>query len=213
MILAIDTSLGTSVAVATLDGAVIAAADSDDPRGHAETIDALIADALHAAGVRAPELTHVAAGMGPGPFTGLRVGVAAARAFAFGRGLPVIPVGSHDAVALEAGLFNDLTANAEETIAVVTDARRREYAVTAFHGTDADGIPLRLSPTRLVARDDLGAWVCSLAARMLEPARVPAGMVAVLAGRALIAGRTLIADNAIYLREPDATPRHVGSGR
>ena len=50
---------------------------------------------------RGQALTHVAAGMGPGPFTGLRVGIAAARAFALGRGIPVVPVVSHDAVALE----------------------------------------------------------------------------------------------------------------
>ena len=101
MILGIDTSLGTAVAVVESDGVVRAEASSDNPLGHAEAIGTLLVDAL-AGAARGPigqtgaleevALTHVAAGMGPGPFTGLRVGIAAARAFALGRGLPVVAV-------------------------------------------------------------------------------------------------------------------------
>ena len=109
MILGIDTSLGTAVAVTDADGAVRAEAASTDPLGHAEIIGTLLQNALTDAArgpigaTGAPQpvaLTAVAAGMGPGPFTGLRVGIAAARAFALGRGIPVIPVVSHDAAAL-----------------------------------------------------------------------------------------------------------------
>ena len=100
MILGIDTSLGTAVAVIEPDGVVRSQGESRDPRGHAEVIGSLIESALAEASARAADITHVAAGMGPGPFTGLRVGIAAARAFALGRGIPIIPVVSHDAAAL-----------------------------------------------------------------------------------------------------------------
>ena len=126
-ILGIDTSLGTSVAVVEPDGVVRSQFESTDPRGHAEVIGSMIERALAEASVRPADITHVATGMGPGPFTGLRVGIAAARAFALGRGIPVIPVVSHDAVALDALLHAALMGELEdaERFAVVTDARRR----------------------------------------------------------------------------------------
>src|SRR5690606_41296655 len=68
-----------------------------DPLGHAEVIGDLLERAL----VEDAEITHVVAGMGPGPFTGLRIGIAAARAFALGRGVPVVAVPSHFAAALD----------------------------------------------------------------------------------------------------------------
>ena len=109
MILGIDTSLGTAVAVVEPDGVVRSQLESADPRGHAEVIGTLIERALAEASLRPSDILHVAAGMGPGPFTGLRVGIAAARAFALGRGIPVVPVVSHDAVALELLLHSALT--------------------------------------------------------------------------------------------------------
>src|SRR3954447_22600173 len=109
MILAIDTSLGTAVAVVEPDGVVRSQVENQDPRGHAEVIGSLIEQALAEASIGPADIAHVASGMGPGPFTGLRVGIAAARAFAMGRGVPVVPVVSHDAVALELLLHAALT--------------------------------------------------------------------------------------------------------
>ena len=139
MILAVDTSLGTAVAVIDADGRTVAEASTPNPLGHAEVIGDLLAQ------VARPGITHVVAGMGPGPFTGLRIGIAAARTFALGRGIPVVPVPSHFAIAL--------AAEADGPIAVVTDARRREIAVSVFDGTDADGIPNLVTPTRLEKHD------------------------------------------------------------
>ena len=98
MLLAIDTSAGTSVAVVDGDR-VLSEASDPGTRGHAEHIGTLIQTALAEAGATPADITGVVSGMGPGPFTGLRVGIAAARAFAAGRGIPVHPVASHDAVA------------------------------------------------------------------------------------------------------------------
>ncbi|HEY9309590.1 MAG TPA: tRNA (adenosine(37)-N6)-threonylcarbamoyltransferase complex dimerization subunit type 1 TsaB, partial [Microbacterium sp.] len=174
MILGIDTSLGSAVAVVEPDGLIRSEAASLDPRGHAEVIGTLLERALAEASVRPSDITHVAAGMGPGPFTGLRVGIAAARTFALGRGLPVIPVVSHDAVALELLLHSALTADwgsagghenpDDETFAVVTDARRREFAYTLYRGLDDDGLPVRVAEPALIPRDDLDAALAQAAA-------------------------------------------------
>ncbi|WP_119696687.1 tRNA (adenosine(37)-N6)-threonylcarbamoyltransferase complex dimerization subunit type 1 TsaB [Microbacterium halotolerans] len=145
MILAVDTSIGSTAAVVDPDGVVLGHSESASPRGHAEVIGDLLVAALEDAGVSADEITHVATGMGPGPFTGLRIGIAAGRAFAVGRGIGVMPVVSHDAAAL---------AHIERTddggaFAIVTDARRRENAVSVYRGLDAHGLPFRLSGPEL----------------------------------------------------------------
>ncbi|MEN8602697.1 tRNA (adenosine(37)-N6)-threonylcarbamoyltransferase complex dimerization subunit type 1 TsaB [Microbacterium rhizosphaerae] len=214
MILGIDTSVGTSVSVVDPDGVVRAAESSQNPLGHAEVIGTLIARALEDAAVTPAlgvtfrtddSITHVAAGMGPGPFTGLRVGIAAARAFALGRGIPVIPVVSHDAVALGYLLQAAVTGDDEQLIAVVTDARRREFAYTVYDGMDADGLPVRATEPALIPRDDLDARLAELGALRLDAPAVPAALIGVAASRALAAGRTIGPDDALYLRSPDVT--------
>jgi tRNA threonylcarbamoyl adenosine modification protein YeaZ len=214
MILGIDTSVGTSVAVVDADGVVRAEESSANPLGHAEVIGTLIARALDTAAVTpalgvnavtSDTITHVAAGMGPGPFTGLRVGIAAARAFALGRGIPVIPVVSHDAVALGHMLQAAIAGDDDERFAVVTDARRREFAYTVYEGMDADGLPLRATEPALIPRDELDARLADLGALRLDAHAVPAALIGVAASRALVAGRTIGPDDALYLRSPDVT--------
>ena len=219
MILGIDTSLGSAVAVVEPDGVIRSQVESADPRGHAEVIGTLIERALAEASISPSDVTHVAAGMGPGPFTGLRVGIAAARTFALGRGVPVVPVPSHDAVALELLLHDALTGGYEdagdETFAVVTDARRREFAYTLYRGIDDDGLPIRVAEPALTPRDDLDDLLADAAAARRDADRIPAAMLALAAARALAAGRTIGPADALYLRSPDVTlphaPKRVGS--
>lgn len=185
MILAVDTSLGTAVAVIDADGRLIADAASPDPLGHAEVIGGLMAQ------VAQPGITHVVAGMGPGPFTGLRIGIAAAQAFALGRGIPVIPVPSHFAVArtaLDAG---------QTRFAVVTDARRREIAVSEFDGVDADGIPHLTAPPRLERRGT------AIDLPVVEATALSAADLARVGLAALTASRALAGAEPLYLRHPD----------
>jgi tRNA threonylcarbamoyl adenosine modification protein YeaZ len=214
VILGIDTSLGTAVAVVDPDGLVRAEASSTDPLGHAEAIGRLLAAALADAQVGAlagpPEhaaVTHVAAGMGPGPFTGLRVGIAAARAFALGRGIPVVPVVSHDAIALAHLLGIALTGADAEPFAVVTDARRREFAFTVYDGLDDDGLPVRTTEPSLTPRDEIGGVLVGLGVARVDGLAVSAAMIATVAARALAAGRRVSGDDALYLRSPDVTLR------
>ena len=208
VILGIDTSLGTAVAIVEPDGIVRAEASSTNPLGHAEAIGSLIVQALAEAGIASSEITYVAAGMGPGPFTGLRVGIAAARAFALGRGIPVIPVASHDAVALGL-LIADLVDGgwdaAPARFAVVTDARRKEFAYTAYDGIDDDGLPVRATEPALAPRDGIDVVLAELGADRRDTLAVPAAMVALAAARALAAGRVIATSEPLYLRSPDVT--------
>lgn len=219
VILGIDTSLGSAVAVVEHDGVVRSQIESSDPRGHAEVIGSLIERALAEASVRPDAITHVAAGMGPGPFTGLRVGIAAARTFALGRGVPLVPVVSHDAVALELLLHDALTGELDEpgpgAFAVVTDARRREFAYTLYDGLDDDGLPRRRTEPALAPRVELDAILEADDVRRHDAARIPAGLLGLAAARALAAGRSIGPADALYLRSPDVTlpagPKKVGT--
>lgn len=205
MILAVDTSLGTAVALIDADGARRAEVGAADPLGHAEVIGDLLVDALQEAGDG--DVTHVVAGMGPGPFTGLRIGIATARAFALGRGLPVIPVPSHFAAALTM-LETETT-----PFAIVTDARRREVAITVFDGVDADGIPVVVAETVLVRAVDADAHLDGV--RRIDVTTLSASDLARVGARALAAGRTLTGDEPLYMRHPDVTlpgaPKKVGT--
>jgi tRNA threonylcarbamoyl adenosine modification protein YeaZ len=190
VLLAIDTSAGASVAVVD-DGRVLGAADVADTRSHAEKIGRLIADALAQAGAAPADIAGVVAGMGPGPFTGLRVGIAAAYAFAAGRGVPVHPVGSHEAVAH----------GTSGRVLVVTDARRREVAWSTF----LDGEPV--DGPHLAHPDELETRVEGYPAhRRIDAAQVSAASLGLRALDLLARGVPTGPDQPLYLRAPDVTP-------
>lgn len=190
MLLAIDTSAGTSVAIVDA-GAVLAGADEPGTRRHAEAIGNLLHAVLRDAAVEPREIAGVVAGMGPGPFTGLRVGIAAARAFAFGVGVPVHPVVSHDAIAF----------GHTERVLVVTDARRREVAWSLYEPDVR-----RLDGPELCPRDGFDA----IARRhpgvpVLAPSTVSAASLGLVAEMLVAAGRPLGSPEPLYLRAPDVT--------
>ena len=194
MLLAIDTSLGTSVAVVDREGGILAEHSSDDTRGHAEIVGTLIAACLADSGVAVSELSGVVAGMGPGPFTGLRVGIAAARAFAFGAGKIVVPIVSHDAVAFgEQGRF-----------VVATDARRGELYWSAYDGPDATTLPTRTHGPSLVKAAELELAIPA-DHRIITARTVSAGALGMLAETLYANGREFAADEPLYLRSPDVT--------
>jgi tRNA threonylcarbamoyl adenosine modification protein YeaZ len=196
VLLAIDTSAGSSVAVVDRDGGILSELNESDTRRHAEVIGTLIASALEQSGIAVTALSGVAVGMGPGPFTGLRVGIAAARAFAFGIDRPVVPVVSHDAVAF--GLT--------EPTLVVTDARRREVYWSAYRGTDSDGLPIRDSGPGLSPPDELSNAVPGFAGyARLDAEVVSAGALGMVAELLYLHRRPFASDSALYLRPPDVT--------
>lgn len=202
MLLAIDTSAGTSVAIVDRDAGVLAVRDSADTRGHAEVIGTFMADCLAEAGVVPQQLSAVVAGVGPGPFTGLRVGMAAARVFALGVGKPALAIGSHDALAF--GLSGPTL--------IVTDARRREVYWSLYGPPDADGLPLLLEGPALSTPD---ALLTPAGFARLEPTTVSAASLGLLAEAMFTHGRAFATPEAQYLRSPDVTmsagPKRVSS--
>lgn len=197
MLLAIDTSAGTAVAAVSADGRVLARRSTPDTRRHAEVIGPFLAEVLTEAAAATDEaLDGVVAGIGPGPFTGLRVGIAAAHAVAVARGVPLLPVPSHDAVALElveggiaAGRF-----------CVVTDARRREVAVTEYAA--ALPMPTVVAPARLELRV---GFAPDPGVALYEVAEIPAAHLAHVAAARLAAGVAFPDPQPLYLRAPDVT--------
>lgn len=195
MLLAIDTSAGTSVAVVDRDRGIIAEFGESDTRLHTEVIGTLIAHALE--GIAIQELSGVAVGMGPGPFTGLRVGIAAANAFGLGAGKPVVRVTSHDAIAWEY-----YAAGNTGPLLVVTDARRREVYWSEYEGDDEFRLPVIArgpglsKPAELTIPDGY---------TRLDAESVSAGAVGMLAERLFQHNRQFAGPEALYLRAPDVT--------
>jgi tRNA threonylcarbamoyl adenosine modification protein YeaZ len=201
MLLAIDTSAGTSVAVVDRDRGILAEVNESDTRRHAEVIGESIRLALEQSGVAVAELSGVAAGMGPGPFTGLRVGIAAAQAFAFGAHKPLVRVVSHDAVA-----WGHYAAGNSGPLLVVTDARRREVYFSAYSGADPLGLPMRIQGPGLCRPDDLPAAVDGYAGlHRLDAAEVSAASAGLLAEGLFQHRRAFAGPEALYLRAPDVT--------
>jgi tRNA threonylcarbamoyl adenosine modification protein YeaZ len=117
--LAIDTSTSRTV-VGLLDGEkILFEKYSEGATDHGRAVSDLVAQAL----LNNPGPDQVVVGMGPGPFTGLRVGIAFARTFALSRGIPVIGVCSLDAID---------TGKSDYTVAI--DARRKEIYWARYEG-------------------------------------------------------------------------------
>ncbi len=128
LLLAFDTAT-PAVTVALLDGpAVLATSCVVDARRHGELLGPGIHTVLRAAGVEPAQLAAVAVGLGPGPYTGLRVGVVTAAAMAHALGVPAYGECSLDVIAAEADQGAEFV--------VATDARRREVYWAAY---DAQG--------------------------------------------------------------------------
>lgn len=193
-LLAIDTALGTSVALG--HAGRIFEVSSDDSRGHAEAIGGLIARVFEFAEVSPRQVTGVVAGIGPGPFTGLRVGIAAAHAFAAGRGVPLLPLQGHEAVALPM-----LESGAVRSLRVLQDAKRRELFVTEYEGHTRHSLPQRTADPRIEAREVLLSDAADV-----WPERIPAGRLVQLAARRLGSKVPFEEDRALYLRSPDVKP-------
>ena len=137
MLLAFDTATPL-VTVALHDGEdVVLEHTSEQRMKHGEQLAPLIERALNDAGIVRQDLTAIAVGVGPGPFTGLRVGLVTARTLGFVLEIPVYGVCSLDVLALEA--VETGTVSGEGDFVVATDARRREVYLASY---DADGVRL-----------------------------------------------------------------------
>ncbi|MET4780519.1 tRNA (adenosine(37)-N6)-threonylcarbamoyltransferase complex dimerization subunit type 1 TsaB [Glaciihabitans sp. UYNi722] len=202
MLLAIDTSAGTSAAVVDRDRGSIVELSEADTRRHAEVIGEMIQLALERSGVAVADLSGVAVGMGPGPFTGLRVGIAAAQTFAFGAAIPLVRVVSHDGIA-----WGHYAAGNSGPLLVVTDARRREVYWTAYSGADAEGLPVRVQGPGLSKPEDVASAAVDGYAgySRLDASEVSAASIGLLAEGLYLHGREFAGPEPLYLRSPDVT--------
>ncbi len=208
--LAIDTSGGTCVAIVA-EGKTLASVSIDDPMGHSENIGNAIAQVLQDAGISPRQLSSIVVGRGPAPFTGLRVGIAAAIAFAEGAGKPLLGVVSHDAIALaaltatSAAGAGPVAATKANPLLVTTDARRKEVYWSLYSGLDANGAPVVVEGPNVNKPADLEEL---LTERNVNPVRTDASLSATslaLVAAAKIAGGANLEDvSALYLRAPDA---------
>lgn len=136
LLLAVDTS-GALVSAAVHDGRrVLAERSTADARHHAELLAPSVTAVLAEAGVSRRDLTGIAVGVGPGPFTGLRVGLVTARVLGHVLGVPVHGVGSLDALA-EAVAGSGAPPGQE--FLVVGDARRREVYWARYRVAGEEG--------------------------------------------------------------------------
>jgi tRNA threonylcarbamoyl adenosine modification protein YeaZ len=119
-ILGISTSSGTTSAAVAEDRVLLSESTSAIENRQAEYLALAVRSALDLAGCTVADIEAVAVDVGPGTYTGLRAGIAAAKAFCLARDLPLIPVPSLWALHTEA------SACLGEALAVVTDARRKE---------------------------------------------------------------------------------------
>ncbi len=117
--------------------------------GHTRELLPLAARALAEAGAEWEDIARLVAGVGPGSFTGLRIGLATARALAQGRGIPLVGVSSLRAVAAGAGAGEG--EGDPEVVLAVLDARRGEAFAAAWAGSRPLLEPAALGPEALTA--------------------------------------------------------------
>ncbi len=206
--LIIDTSAGTSVAL-TRAGAPIAEYNDSSNMKHAEGIGAAIADVLAQGGVNAKDVASVVVGRGPAPFTGLRVGIAAAMMFAEGAGAKLFGVVSLDAIALEA--LNDEAIAAQVAagvpLLVTADARRQEVYWGLYSGVSKSGAPICIEGPGVIKPAALAELMQQ---RGVQPIEVSSTVFATRLSQVfdaqVIDGTASQDVSALYLREPDAVP-------
>lgn len=198
VLLAIDTSSGTAVAV-LVDGKVISDLYEADTMLHAEKIGVQIQKCLEVANKKSSDVTAVAVGVGPGPFTGLRVGIAAAKMFSEGVSAPIFGVGSLDAIAFAESL--------EKPTLVLTDARRSEVYFGLYQGKSRSLVPKALLGPGVKKQAELEQELLAAGhSYQLASGPVSAAALGLLALAQLAEGTASSVVAANYLRAPDAVP-------
>jgi tRNA threonylcarbamoyladenosine biosynthesis protein TsaB len=211
-LLAIDTSLeDCSVGVAARDREPVLLSETIG-RGHAERLFGMISAAMADAGLGSAALDRIAVTVGPGSFTGVRVGIAAARGLALVTGCPIVGIGTLEVVAEAAR-----TRAGAVPVMAVLDARRDEVYAQAF---DAAGRPLREAEAGpaagFAARLADGMVLAGSGAGLVAAAAgQPAGPVhadispdiAALVRLGLAAPAPAGPPRPLYLRPPDAKPQ------
>ncbi|GES32819.1 tRNA (adenosine(37)-N6)-threonylcarbamoyltransferase complex dimerization subunit type 1 TsaB [Streptomyces angustmyceticus] len=216
LLLALDTAT-PAVTVALHDGTrVLAESRQVDARRHGELLLPAVDRVLAEAGRKLDDVSDIVAGVGPGPYTGLRVGLVTAATFGAVLGVPVHGLCSLDGLAHASGLTGPFVA--------ATDARRKEvywarYEAGPATSGSAPRLITRLSEPAVDRPADIADQVAGVPAvgagavlydtvftglRREAPEHQSAGALAALAVAKLAAGEELPAPQPMYLRRPDA---------
>lgn len=209
LLLALDTAT-PAVTVALHDGtSVVASSMQVDARRHGELLLPTVDRVLAEAGTRLDAVTGIVVGVGPGPYTGLRVGLMTADTFGLALGVPVHGVCTLDGLAYASDL--------DVPFVVATDARRKEVYWARY-----DDARTRVTEPAVDRPADIAETVAGLPAvgggallypgtfpQTREPEHVSASALASLAVEKLAAGEELAVPRPLYLRRPDAqVPRN-----
>src|ERR1700761_3511750 len=205
IVLALDTALAACSVAVTRGNAVLAAVSEPMLRGHQERLAPMVQEAMAEAGLAFAAVDRIGVTVGPGSFTGLRVGLAFAKGLGLALGRPCVGVGTLEALAA--------SAPGPGLTAAVIDARRDQLYLQAFDGgaavmaPDALDVPTaaarlaelwRGGPLRLVGPGaDLLAGIAPEAVVIARAAPDPVALCALAAGRTTPA-------RPLYLRPPDA---------
>jgi tRNA threonylcarbamoyladenosine biosynthesis protein TsaB len=230
-ILAFDTTFDACSVCVARDGDVLASALERFETGHAERLVPMIDEVMERAGVTFGDLDRIAVTVGPGTFTGTRIGVAAARGLALATGIATIGVSS---LAVMAGVVADALAAADAgagslgasladaELAIAVDARRGEVYAQLFDiaGHETKSLPRLLSvedAALLGGNTPLliaGSGAAAVAAAAAHNGRVAVACLPRLLPDATALARIaagLVATDApllpLYLRAPDAKPQ------
>ncbi|MFV0405772.1 MAG: tRNA (adenosine(37)-N6)-threonylcarbamoyltransferase complex dimerization subunit type 1 TsaB [Propioniciclava sp.] len=196
--LGLDTSTVVCAGIAGT-GQTLLTAMVPDARAHAEQLMPLVAQVLADAGLVAAQLSRIAVGVGPGPFTGLRVGVVTALTLGEVLQIPVRGVCSLDVIAAQwTGPGQGDASAAPDEFVVVSDARRREVYWARYAGGSRQGEPQVSAPDQVPALPVAGPGA-ALVGVASGPTDLDAGILARV-------GFDLpdVGTEPLYLRRPDA---------
>jgi tRNA threonylcarbamoyl adenosine modification protein YeaZ len=197
LVLALDTSTVVNVGLARGER-VLATATVADQMAHVEQLMPLVAECVDAAGVRIADLRQLVVGLGPGPFTGLRVGVVTAQVLGYLLHIELRGVCSLDVLAAQ------FVGKSPGEFVVATDARRREVYWARYSSLGVRIGEPRVSRPRDVPRLPVIGPAADLYADQLQavpgPRSMDPGVLATTGARLPDAGH-----EPLYLRHPDAT--------
>jgi tRNA threonylcarbamoyladenosine biosynthesis protein TsaB len=197
-ILAFDTATSaTTVALSGVGEVVFTARHDPQPGerpGHATQLLRLVARVMERAGIGWDEVDRIAVGVGPGTFTGLRIGIATARALARGRDIPLVGVSTLQSLAIARPGHDSVPAGLDDVLAVL-DARRGEVFAASWRMDEAGEFDNALLPPRALAPEALADLVA------------PLGPATLAIGDGAIAFREALERSGSFIPEDDS-PLH-----
>jgi tRNA threonylcarbamoyladenosine biosynthesis protein TsaB len=137
LLLNIDTAMDTASVCLAKEGISIAYAENNDQKNHSAWLHTAVIELLQQSGVQFNELTAVGVSIGPGSYTGLRVGLAAAKGFCYALGIPLITINTLEMLA--AAVSEE--ANDNDLICPMIDARRNEVFTAVYEKSLHERVP------------------------------------------------------------------------